>query len=113
IDAQGRVTRTGEQMLRFPLHPRQSRLLIEAQSRGVFAEACVIAALIGERDIVATEMFNGRRMTNQAKHHSPSDLLDRSDLFAEAERKNFSASTLREMNLDIGSTMAVERVRRQ
>ncbi len=113
IDATGRVTKTGEQMLRFPLHPRQSRMLIEAQSRGVFDEACTIAALIGERDIVASEMFNGRRTNFHAKHHSPSDLLDRLDLFAEAERANFSASILRELNLDPGSTMAVNRVRRQ
>jgi ATP-dependent helicase HrpB len=113
IDAQGRVTRTGEQMLRFPLHPRQSRLLVEAKSRGVFDEACVIAALIGERDIVAVEMFDGRRMTAQTKHHSPSDLLDRLDLFSEAERKNFSAPSLREMNLEVGAAMAVDRVRRQ
>ncbi len=113
IDAEGRVTKTGEQMLRFPLHPRQSRMLIEAQSRGVFDEACVIAALIGERDIMASEMFNGRRTNVHAKHHSPSDLLDRLDLFAEAERANFSASILRELNLDPGSTQAVDRVRRQ
>ncbi len=113
IDAEGRVTKTGEQMLRFPLHPRQSRMLIEAQSRGVFDEACVIAALIGERDIVEREMFNGRRTQTTAKHHSPSDLLDRLDWFAEAERSNFSASILRELNLDPGSTMAVNRVRQQ
>ncbi|MEP7337294.1 MAG: helicase-related protein, partial [Acidobacteriota bacterium] len=113
IDTQGLVTKTGQQMLRFPLHPRQSRLLIEAQSRGIFDEACTIAALIGERDIASVEMFNGRRTANHAKHHSPSDLLDRLDLFTEAERKNFSASALREMNLDVGATMAVDRVRRQ
>ncbi|HMV85796.1 MAG TPA: ATP-dependent helicase HrpB [Blastocatellia bacterium] len=113
IDAQGSLTGVGEQMLRFPLHPRQSRMLIEAQSRGVFAEACVLAALIGERDIVAGDLFNGRRVPQQAKHHSPSDLLDRLDLFAEAERANFSASKLREMNLDVGATMAVDRVQRQ
>ena len=113
IDAEGHVTKTGERMLRFPLHPRQSRMLIEAQSRGVFDEACTIAALIGERDIMASEMFNGRRTNVHAKHHSPSDLLDRLDLFAEAERANFSASVLRELNLDPGVTMAVNRVRRQ
>ncbi|MBS1790573.1 MAG: ATP-dependent helicase HrpB [Acidobacteria bacterium] len=113
IDLEGRVTKIGEQMLRFPLHPRQSRLLIEAQSRGVFAEACVIAALIGERDIVASELFSGRRTNVHAKHHSPSDLLDRLDLFLEAERASFSALALRELNLDPGATMAVERIRRQ
>ena len=113
IDAEGHVTKTGERMLRFPLHPRQSRMLIEAQSRGVFDEACTIAALIGERDIMASEMFNGRRTNVHAKHHSPSDLLDRLDLFAEAERANFSASVLRELNLDPGTTQSVNRVRQQ
>lgn len=113
IDAEGRVTKTGRQMLRFPLHPRQSRMLVEAKSRGAFDEACIIAALIGERDILASELFNGRRTNVHAKHHSPSDLLDRLDLFAEAERANFSASILRELNLDHGATIAVERVRRQ
>lgn len=113
IDASGLVTKTGEQMLRFPLHPRQSRMLIEAQTRGVFDEACVIAALIGERDIVASELFNGRRTQLHVKHHSPSDLLDRLDWFAEAERANFSASALRELNLDFGAVQSVDRVRRQ
>ncbi len=113
IDAEGNVTKTGERMLRFPLHPRQSRMLIEAQSRGVFDEACIIAALIGERDIIASELFNGRRVNLHAKHHSPSDLLDRLDLFAEAERANFSASTLRDLNLDPAAIHAVDRVKRQ
>ncbi len=113
IDGQGSLTAIGKQMLRYPLHPRQSRMLVEAESRGVFDEACVIAALIGERDIVASEMFSGRRTPTIAKHHSPSDLLDRLDLFAEAERANFSASALRELNLDVGATLSVNRVRRQ
>jgi ATP-dependent helicase HrpB len=113
IDAQGGVTKTGEQMLRFPLHPRQSRMLIEAQTRGVFDEACIIAALIGERDIRAAELFKGGRGAQQTKHHSPSDLLDRLDLFLAAERSSLSASTLHGMNLDAGATVAVDRVRRQ
>lgn len=113
IDAQGRVTETGRRMLRFPLHPRQSRMLVEAQQRGVVAEACVLAAVIGERDIVAVELFQQERAPRQAKHHSPSDLLDRLDWFAAAARRNFAASALRELNLDPGATLAVERVRKQ
>lgn len=113
IDHVGKVTGMGERMLRYPLHPRQSRMLIEAQTRGVFDEACVIAALIGERDIVASELFTGRRTQIQAKHHSPSDLLDRLDWFAEAERANFPASILRELDLDFSAVQSVNRVRRQ
>jgi ATP-dependent helicase HrpB len=113
LDEQGRVTETGRRMLRFPLHPRQSRLLVEAQGRGVFAEACTLAALIGERDIVGAELFTQERAPRRAKHHSPSDLLDRLDLFAEASRKHFSVAALRELQLDPGATLAVERVRKQ
>ncbi|MCG3160657.1 MAG: hypothetical protein JMDDDDMK_01726 [Acidobacteria bacterium] len=112
IDRQGAVTAIGKRMLRFPLHPRQSRMLIEAQSRGAFEQACVIAALIGERDIIASELFKNER-ERKAAQVGPSDLLHRLDLFEEAAAANFAPSRLREMNLDPGAVMAVNRVRRQ
>ncbi|MGH9768398.1 MAG: ATP-dependent RNA helicase, partial [Blastocatellia bacterium] len=112
VDAHGALTSVGRQMLRFPLHPRQSRMLVEARSRGVGEQACVIAALIGERDIVASELFkNGRE--RKAGSTGPSDLLHRLDLFEEAAAINFAPARLREMNLDPGAVMAVNRVRRQ
>jgi ATP-dependent helicase HrpB len=112
VGARGAVTEVGEQMLRFPLHPRQSRMLVEARSRGVFEQACVVAALIGERDIVASELFKNER-ERKAGQAGPSDLLHRLDLFEEAAAANFAPSRLREMNLDVGAVMAVNRVKRQ
>jgi ATP-dependent helicase HrpB len=112
IDARCAVTAIGEKMLRFPLHPRQSRMLVEAESRGVGQEACALAALIGERDIVASELFKNER-ERKAAHEGPSDLLNRLDLFEEAAGANYARSRLREMNLDAGAVMAVDRVRRQ
>ena len=112
VDAQGAVTAVGRRMLRFPLHPRQSRMLVEAQSRGVGEQACVIAALIGERDIVASGLFKNER-ERKAGPTGPSDLLHRLDLFEGAAAANFAPSRLREMNLDVGAVMAVNRVRRQ
>jgi ATP-dependent helicase HrpB len=114
IDAAGCVSAIGRRMLRFPLHPRQSRMLIEAQDRGVAREAAVIAALIGERDIVAGDLFGGERLRGPktATSVGPSDLLDRLDRFTEAERMKFAASRLRELGLDAGAVMAVDRVRR-
>ncbi len=112
VDATGNVTAVGKRMLRFPLHPRQSRMLVEAESRGVGEQACVIAALIGERDITASELFKNER-ERKARRTGPSDLLDRSDLFEEAATAKFAPSRLREMGLDPGVAMAVERVRRQ
>src|SRR5262252_5073325 len=112
IDARGAMTAVGREMLRFPLHPRQSRMLAEAESRGVGERACVVAALIGERDIVASELFKNER-ERKAVHEGPSDLLHRLDLFEEAEASNFAASRLREVNLDVGAVVAVNRVKRR
>ncbi len=114
LDAQGGLTATGRRMLRFPLHPRQARLLVEAETRGVAADACTIAALLGERDILASKLFeSGPRTPRQARHSGPSDLLERLDRFAEAARANFSPGRLQEMDLEVGTVLAVERVRKQ
>lgn len=110
----GALTDIGRRMLRFPLHPRQARLLIEAETRGVVAEACTLAALLGERDIIASKLFEGGpRESRKARHVGPSDLLERLDRFAEAERANFAPGRLREMGLEVGTVLAVERVRKQ
>src|SRR5262249_57084546 len=102
----------GARMLRFPLHPRQSRMLVEAQACGVGEQACVVAALIGERDIIASELFKNER-ERKSRQGGPSDLLHRLDLLEEAAATNFAPSRLREMNLDVGAVMAVNRVKRQ
>ena len=113
IAAGGEVTPLGRRMLEFPLHPRQSRLLLEAASRGAAAQGCVLAALVGERDLRAGDLFKGTRGAPAGRAHGPSDLLDRLDLFAAAERVSFAPEHLARMNLDPGAVMAVDRVRRQ
>ncbi|MGH9838057.1 MAG: ATP-dependent RNA helicase [Blastocatellia bacterium] len=109
IDGRGAVMPVGREMLRFPLHPRQSRMMVEAHARGVAREAAVVAALIGERDILSTELFKSER-DRKATRVGPSDLLDRLDLFEEAAGANFSR--LRERGLDPAAVFAVDRVRR-
>ncbi len=109
IDGQGAVTPVGREMLRFPLHPRQSRMMVEARARGVAREAAIVAALIGERDIISTELFKSER-DRKATRAGPSDLLDRLDLFEEVAASNFSR--LRERGLDPAAVFAVDRVRR-
>ncbi len=114
LNAQGSLTATGRRMLRFPLHPRQARLLVEAEARGVAADACIIAALLGERDILASKLFeSGPRAPRQTRHSGPSDVLARLDRFAEAARVNFAPHRLQEMGLEVATVLAVERVRKQ
>lgn len=51
LDPAGRLTPVGRRMLRFPVHPRLARLLVEGQDRGVAPLACGAAALLGERGV--------------------------------------------------------------
>lgn len=48
----GAVTPVGRQMLRLPMHPRYSRILVEAGRRGCVPEAAQCAALVSGRDLL-------------------------------------------------------------
>ncbi|HEX8285546.1 MAG TPA: ATP-dependent helicase C-terminal domain-containing protein [Pyrinomonadaceae bacterium] len=124
-DAAGRVTGVGRSMLRLPLHPRLARIVVEAEARGVAREACVVAALISERDIRASRVaFGGvgpsreegraaSRPRREAARHGSSDLIELLELFSEAEARGFNADALRRGDLDANAVRAVERVSRQ
>ncbi len=47
------LTSIGRQMLRLPMHPRYSRMLIEASQRGCVPDAALCAALVSGRDLLA------------------------------------------------------------
>jgi len=118
IDASGAITDTGKRMLELPLHPRQARLLVEASRRGVAEEGCILAALVGERDLRSSSKarfdgagHGGRPGTDVATDRS--DLLALLDLFHEAEGSNFAAHTLRAMGLDPGGVHATQRATKQ
>jgi ATP-dependent helicase HrpB len=54
LDATARITRQGRDMLQFGTHPRLSHMMLSAQSPGAGALACELAALLGERDPLAS-----------------------------------------------------------
>jgi ATP-dependent helicase HrpB len=103
---EGAITKTGERMLRFPVHPRLGRLLIEAERRGIAKGACAIAALLGERDLTS-----GSRGTRDARHRS--DVLDALARYDEAEAANFAPDRLRWMGIDPARAASVARVEKQ
>ncbi len=106
----GAVTALGDRLARLPLHPRQARVLVEAESRGVAADGAVIAALLGERDLRLEQRaaFAGASRGRDAATE-PSDVLALLALYREAESSGFSDGALRAMSLDIGKTRAVTR----
>lgn len=118
-DARGGVTPIGRRLLRFPLHPRQSRVIVEGEARGVAKEAALIAAMLGERDIrreTRTQLGRGSGGGSPVAANvvaGPSDLLEMMDRFRQAESSDFSPSRLQSLDLDGGAAQAVNRVRRQ
>jgi len=54
LDASSRITRHGRDMLQFGTHPRLAHMMLSALSLGVGALACELAALLGERDPLAS-----------------------------------------------------------
>jgi ATP-dependent helicase HrpB len=115
IDSDGRITQMGKRLAEFPLHPRQGRLVAEAEARGVGQDGALLAALLGERDIRLEARSNLRTGTraNQQIVSGPSDLLDAVERFREAERAGFASARLRELALDPSATRNVGRVQRQ
>ncbi len=75
------VTPIGEQLLRFPVHPRLARLMIAGAQRGHLAAATVTAALLSERD-----PFLRSDHRRRAAHVSSSDVFDRVDCLREHDR---------------------------
>jgi ATP-dependent helicase HrpB len=116
----GEVTEIGKRMLAFPLHPRQARMLVEAESRGIAEDGCVLAAVIGERDLRTSSKARfgddargarSRFVSDAATERS--DLVAMLDLWAEAEGSSFSPHALRAIGLDPGAVRAVDRARKQ
>jgi ATP-dependent helicase HrpB len=59
VGADGRITPRGRRMAEFGLHPRLSHMLLEAESLGMGAVACDLAALLAERDVLRPAMPGG------------------------------------------------------
>jgi ATP-dependent helicase HrpB len=96
-------------MLRFPVHPRLGRLVCEAEARGAGEEACLIAALVGAREL----RLERRGPAGQAKQTSPSDLIDDLDALLDARQSGMRADRLRRDGLDITTAHAVDRAAKQ
>src|SRR5215217_2440439 len=114
VDAKGLVTDVGQRLLRFPVHPRQARVIVEGERRGVGAEAATLAALMGERDIRREARANlGGGGRASAVVSGPSDLLELLERFREAERAGFASGRLHSLSLEQGAVQSVDRVQKQ
>jgi ATP-dependent helicase HrpB len=103
------ITALGRRMLRFPVHPRLARIVCEAEQRGVAKEACIIAALVGAREL----RLERRGPQGAAKVSSPSDLIEDLDAILDARGHNLRADRLRRDGLDISTAHQVDKTAKQ
>lgn len=108
----GPVTAMGRRMLKFPMHPRYARLLLEAADRNCVEQAALVGALMQERSILPDSR---EKSVNQARE----DLLEgdgTSDLFALmrawkfAEENRFDVNACRRLGIHAAGARQVARV---
>src|SRR6185369_3524394 len=88
LDAGGRLTALGRRMSRFPVHPRLARLVCEGEARGAGEAACLVAALISERDIrrgARASFGGGSSGGGDRGADGGAEILDLVELFRRAE----------------------------
>ncbi len=114
LDESGRITAVGRSMLRFAVHPRAARVVLEGEKRGVAHEACVAAAEVlseGDPRLSRKIQFGAARTDDHATEKS--DVVALVDLFREAEQSRLSPSVLRAVGLDAGVSHAIARASAQ
>lgn len=76
LDAKNALTPVGTAMLRLPVHPRLAGMLLAARTHGVEEDACALAALLEERDVLPRADSDIRRRV-QLLHSGDSPAVKR------------------------------------
>jgi len=105
------LTPIGRQMLRLPMHPRYSRMLVEASKRDCVRAAAMCAALVSGRDLL-------QRLRRDEKHiaearelfeaSQDSDFFTLMRAFQFAKKANFSFETCRRYGINAQVARQVE-----
>lgn len=105
VDAEGRVTTMGREMLRMPVHPRLARALIEARRRGCVRDVAALAAMLGERDLL--------RRPGPGEPPLPLDVLERLERLRRIEQAGLDEASCRAQGVDRAAARAIVRARDQ
>jgi ATP-dependent helicase HrpB len=109
LDPSDAITATGRSMLRFAVHPRVARVIVEGERRGIADEACAAAALLSEGDIRATSRATFGAMRGNDAATEASDVGAQLDLLHEVRDAGLRDGAMRSAGLDPAATRAVAR----
>ena len=110
LDHHGKLTKTGERMVQFPMHPRYARMLLAADQYHCVRQACLIAALTQGKGIL--ERNKGKEVRGQRD-----DLLgddDCSDFkrlmraWSFADKNNYNTGACRELGIHAAAARQVK-----
>lgn len=100
------LTALGKRARRLPLPPRLARLVLEGQRLGLADDACLVAALLGERDLSTRDSPRSRDTISGYECD-----IDRSmDRFRQAQQERFRAGAVQRLGLQPARVDAVRRV---
>jgi ATP-dependent RNA helicase HrpB len=110
-ESTGELTDIGHQMRRLPMHPRYSRMLVEAAKLGCVRAASLCAALVSGRDLL-------QRLRREDKHISEarelfeasqdSDFFTLMRAYQFAKKNNFGLETCRRYGINAQAARQVE-----
>jgi ATP-dependent helicase HrpB len=116
--ATNHLTSVGRKMLRLPMHPRFSRMLVEAQRFGCVEQAALCAALVSGRDLLVRVARDDKHIADAREEFEGSSLSDfhtlmRAFQFASEHRFDFetcrrhgiNAKVSREVGLTYGQLL--------
>lgn len=111
------ITSLGNTLSAYPLHPRYSRLFVEAAQKDCLRLAVSVAALSQERSILvplndkSSEQRRLQRLTDEETQNS--DLLMELKALVMAETRKFDIQFCRELGIHSGTARGVQRIANQ
>lgn len=111
-----KLTKLGEKMQRWPLHPRLARVLAECEQRGIGRAGATVAALLGDRDLSLATRYRSEGGGVQGASDDctgPSDVLARLELFERVEGSRFDRHVARAEQADLGVARRVAQVQKR
>lgn len=110
LGADDALTIIGERMMRFPLHPRLSRVLVAAAEAGLGEAGALACAIMSERELRASaKMGFGDRRGHSDTATELSDVVSLMDAVEEVSVSSNATHAARSMGLDAGALSAVRR----
>lgn len=110
LDHHGKLTKTGQRMVQFPMHPRYARMLLAANQYHCVRQACLIAALTQGKGIL--ERNKGKEVRGQRDELLGDD--DCSDFkrlmraWSFADKNNYNTGACRELGIHAAAARQVK-----